>query len=167
MRTWRAAIGVVAGVALAAAALTGCAPASIHADTSQALQQNVVTIADAAASGDVATALAEVDRLQQQVTAGIADGSVSAADGERIQAALDQVRADLLALVPATEDEATTDSEPTTETDTTSDPEPTTPEPAATPETEAPADPVVEDTPPTGPGNSNGKDKDDKVKGKD
>ncbi|HEX5728377.1 MAG TPA: hypothetical protein VFX99_03005, partial [Microbacterium sp.] len=76
-----------AAVALAAGALAGCAAASpeISTATSGAMQTTVVSIAQSAATGDPATALAQLDALQQQLDAAVADGSVTAERAASIQ----------------------------------------------------------------------------------
>ncbi len=133
MRAPRPYLGAAMAAAALLLALSGCAPAPISAETSGALQQNVVSIAESAASGDIETAVAEADRMQQQLSAGLADGSIGAAEGASIQTALDAVRTDLQALLPAPAPEATPDVTP--------EPEDTTP--------------VVEDDEDSAPGNGN------------
>lgn len=86
-----------AAVALTAGALAGCAatPADISSGTAGELQTTVVAIAESAAAGDAAGALAQLDALQQQLDAAVADGSVSAERAAAIQSRIDLVRADL------------------------------------------------------------------------
>jgi ribosomal protein S20 len=86
-----------AAVALTAGALAGCAvtPGDISSGTAAELQTTVVAIAESAAAGDPAGALAQLDALQQQLDAAVADGSVSAERAAAIQSRMDLVRADL------------------------------------------------------------------------
>ncbi len=86
-----------AAVALTAGALAGCAttPGDISSGTAGELQTTVVAIAESAAAGDAAGALAQLDALQQQLDAAVADGSVSAERAAAIQSRIDLVRADL------------------------------------------------------------------------
>ena len=86
-----------AAVALTAGALAGCAatPADIAGGTAAEMQTTVVSIAESAAAGDSAGALAQLDGLQQQLDAALADGSVSAERAAAIQSRVDLVRADL------------------------------------------------------------------------
>ena len=90
-------LAFLAALALSAGVLAGCAPtpSEISSAVSTELQTTVVAIADAAAAGDAATALAELDQLQQQLDAALADGSVSAERAAAIQTRIDLVRADL------------------------------------------------------------------------
>jgi hypothetical protein len=130
--------------------MAGCSPSDLSAATADDLQVSVVSIADAAAAGDTATALAAVDGLQQQLTAALDAGTVRAERGARIQAALDQVRADLQALVPTPTPEPSEEA-PTAPVDpTVSDPAVT--ESPVVPETD---DSPAEDTEETGTGNDN------------
>lgn len=86
-----------AALALTAGVLVGCAatPADIAGETATQMQTTVVSIAESAAAGDAAGALAQLDGLQQQLDAALADGSVSAERGAAIQSRIDLVRADL------------------------------------------------------------------------
>jgi len=90
-----------AAVALATGALAGCAAASpeISTATSGAMQTTVVSIAQSAATGDPTTALAQLDALQQQLDAAVADGSVTAERASSIQTRIDLVRGDLQPVV--------------------------------------------------------------------
>lgn len=153
-----ASIGIAASVGLG---LTGCAvDPGLSAATSESLQNGVVSVANQAAAGDNAAALTSLDALQQQLQAAIASGDITADRAATVQAAIDLVRADLLAspAEQAPAPEATTEpTEPETEPET----EPPEPDDPATetpaPETEAP-DPVapVETAPadPNAPGNN-------------
>lgn len=86
-----------AAVALTAGGVAGCAvtPGDISSGTAGELQTTVVAIAESAAAGDAAGALAQLDALQQQLDAAVANGSVSAERAAAIQSRIDLVRADL------------------------------------------------------------------------
>lgn len=86
-----------AAIALTAGVLAGCAatPGDIASGTAAQLQTTVVSIAETAAAGDAAGALSQLDVLQQQLDAALADGSVSAERAAAIQGRIDVVRADL------------------------------------------------------------------------
>jgi hypothetical protein len=86
-----------AAVALTAGVLAGCAatPADIADDASAQLQATVVSVAETAAAGDAAGALAQLDVLQQQLDAAVAAGSVTSERATAIQSRIDIVRADL------------------------------------------------------------------------
>lgn len=181
-----------AGVLAAACTLalvTGCSAESAALDeaVSTAMTTSVVDVAEAASAGELDTAVATLDELQQQLDDAIAGDDVTADRAVRIQRALDVVRADLEAISAAA-------SDPSVEPDATQAPvETQTPEETETPaetqppeDTEAPAEvptqaPVVPEAdvpvvtpevqppgtdtgPPAGPGEK-GKGK-DKGKGK-
>ncbi|MFH8249367.1 hypothetical protein ACH3VR_03230 [Microbacterium sp. B2969] len=99
-----------AGAALAVA-LAGCAPqSSLDSAAGAQMQDAVVSVAQAAASGDPAGASTQLDGLQAQLDAAIHNDKVTAARAARIQTAIDAVRADLQALLappPAPEPSAT------------------------------------------------------------
>jgi hypothetical protein len=78
--------------------LGGCAQADagLTADAGAQLQTMVVSVAETAATGDHTAALADVDELQAALDAARDRGDVSDERAATIQAALDQVRADLL-----------------------------------------------------------------------
>jgi hypothetical protein len=107
----------LAALAVSAGILAGCAgtPSEISSAVSTELQTTVVAIADAAAAGDAATALAELDQLQQQLDAALADGSVSSERAAAIQTRIDLVRADLQP-EPVVEPAPETTTAPTTGT---------------------------------------------------
>ena len=94
-------VSFAVGVALTASALAGCAAATpeISSTASSEMQTTVVSIAESAAAGDAATALAQLDALQQQLDAAVADGSVSAERAASIQTRIDLVRGDLQPVV--------------------------------------------------------------------
>lgn len=104
----------LAGVLL----LGGCAPPAVQPT---AWQGSVETVADQAAGGDYAGALASLDALEAEVVARRDAGEVPVNEADRILAAIATVRADLAALVPAPEptpepEPAQTTQEPTPET---------------------------------------------------
>ena len=88
---------LAAGLLVAVAVLAGCAatPTDLSRETSTAMQTVVVSVAESAAAGDAAGALAQLDDLQLRLDAALADGSVSAERAAAIQIAIDRVRADL------------------------------------------------------------------------
>lgn len=79
---------------------SGCAQANtdLTAESAAQLQSHVVSVAETAATGDCAAAMAELDALQAALDAARERGEVSDARATSIQAALDVVRADLLQL---------------------------------------------------------------------
>ena len=89
--------GFAAAVVLTAGMLAGCAatPGDITDDAAAQLQSTVASVAETAAAGDPAGALTQLDVLQQQLDAALADGSVSAERAAAIQAKIDIVRAEL------------------------------------------------------------------------
>ena len=107
-----------AAVALTAGVLAGCAatPGDIADDASAQLQATVVSVAETAAAGDAAGALAQLDVLQQQLDAAVAAGSVTSERAAAIQSRIDVVRADLQpAVEPAPEPTVEPAPEPTAE----------------------------------------------------
>jgi len=98
------ALVLVAAVLLVAGCST--APTPIDATVSTELQAGVVEIADAAAAGDFEAGLSRLDELQAQLDTAIDEGGVTTQAAVAIQAAIDAVRADLVAL-------ATPEPEPT------------------------------------------------------
>ncbi|BDV31909.1 hypothetical protein [Microbacterium terricola] len=155
----RAAASLVAIALAVTLAACGTAPVDLARSASSVMQDSVVSVAEAAAEGDLATAVAQLDELQQRLDQAIADGDVSAVRAGAIQASIDAVRADLEAAAA--------------------------PEPSATPTPAAPATvdqgeettaPVDTSTGNSGPGKNSGKGKGadkpkgepkDKPKGKD
>ena len=109
---------VVAALALSAGVLAGCANTSpeISSGASTQMQTAVVSIAESAAAGDAASALAQLDQLQQLLDAALADGSVTAERGAAIQTRIDLVRADLQP-EPVVEPTPEPPTAPTTDTD--------------------------------------------------
>ncbi|WP_448006559.1 hypothetical protein [Agromyces bauzanensis] len=71
-------------------------------ETSAALHTSVVQIAERAAAGDYAGALAELALLERDLAAAVDAGRVDTEREERIRAAMDLVRADLEAAEVAT-----------------------------------------------------------------
>jgi hypothetical protein len=90
-------IAVLLGVSL----LSGCAVGSTDVGTtaSSQMQAAVTAIADSAAGGDYPAAVSKLDGLQSRLDQALADSQVGSSRGAQIQAAIDQVRADLTALV--------------------------------------------------------------------
>jgi hypothetical protein len=92
------------GVILAATAtvglLSGCAgsPTELSDAAATSMQSNVRKVADAAASGDYASAATQLDALQNRLTAATASNEVSASRALQIQASINLVKADLAAL---------------------------------------------------------------------
>jgi hypothetical protein len=84
------------------AALSGCTPSApeISTATAKQLQTSVSAVANAAATGNIAGAIAELDRLETQVREATASGAISASRTARIQATISLVRADLTAALP-------------------------------------------------------------------
>lgn len=94
--------------ALACAALvlgltTACqSPApDIGADQATAFQSRVLTVSTSVADGGYAAALEELTALESELDAAAADGTVSFARHQRIEAALVLVRADIQAAIAA------------------------------------------------------------------
>lgn len=81
--------------------LVGCSAGApdISTTTSSELQAAVQEIGTSAAAGQFASAVARLDNLQSRLDEALAAGQVGRDRGAQIQAAIDQVRADLGALV--------------------------------------------------------------------
>ncbi len=84
--------------------LVGCGSGApdIAATTSSELKAAVQDIGTAAASGRYAAAVTLLDTLQSRLDQALAAGQVTSDREAQIQAAIDRVRGDLGALVPAT-----------------------------------------------------------------
>jgi hypothetical protein len=97
----RTASGVSAAL-LVAAALSGCTPAppEIGAAAAKELHSSVLAVTQAAATGDIAGALADLNTLEAQLREATASGDVSADRNARIEASINLVRADLTAALP-------------------------------------------------------------------
>lgn len=80
--------------------LAGCSPgpADVDAATSRQMQTVVQEIATSASGADYTTAAAKLNSLQSRLDQALAAGQVGSQRGAQIQAAIDQVRADLSAL---------------------------------------------------------------------
>ncbi|CAN5319765.1 hypothetical protein BH09ACT5_BH09ACT5_19730 [soil metagenome] len=94
-------IGLVVALALSLG-LAGCAAPTTDdypAATAQALQARVLTVTEAAASGDATAALARLDELEAALLDAHARGTVDDGRYESITAAIALVRADLEAVV--------------------------------------------------------------------
>lgn len=94
MRTRRRAMLPAAAIALALTfGLSACGASS--EETAASMHGSVVQIAERAAAGDDAGALAELALLDRDVTAAAENGTIDAAREQEIRAAMDLVRADL------------------------------------------------------------------------
>ena len=133
--------------------LAGCAPSTpaLSAEISEQLQNDVVALANAAAAGDTAGAQGALAVLETRLAEGLAANTITADRGESIQAAVELVRADLVALT-------TPEVEPTTATETTTPVETTPPveTPTVEPTPVAPTEPTGPPTDENQPGNGNG-----------
>ncbi|HEX5729645.1 hypothetical protein [Microbacterium sp.] len=146
----------LAGATLVAGILAGCATpdSEISLDVSAQMQDSVVSIAESAAAGDLASATALLDELQKQLDDAVANGDVSAKRAAAIQNAIDVVRADLqappAAPVESPPAESTEPAQPTETPEPTESAPPTQPaEPTPSPEPVEPTEPAepVEPTP--------------------
>lgn len=87
---------MVVPAAVVTVALTfGLSACSTSEDAVAELHQSVVEVAERAAAGDYAGALAELALLDRDVAAALDAGSIDAAREQQIRAAMDLVRADL------------------------------------------------------------------------
>jgi hypothetical protein len=82
--------------------LAGCATPTLDGATGSDLQRSVVEVAELAAAGDAAAAIAQLDDLQTDLDAAIATDLITAARAARIQTAIDAVRIDLETLLAPT-----------------------------------------------------------------
>ena len=89
----------VLAAALISASLASCsAPApDLEPDSAQQLQAKVLSVSEAAAGSDPASALKSLDELVVQLDASAADGGVSFKRHQSIMKAIEAVRADLAA----------------------------------------------------------------------
>ncbi|EAR24991.1 hypothetical protein A20C1_06906 [marine actinobacterium PHSC20C1] len=107
MSVWKFDVGRViaaaSAVALVTAALTGCSQAApeIDSDAASRMQASVSAVTQAAAVGDPEGALTALDALEAQLKLDTESGAISAERSAQIQAAIDLVRADLTAALPA------------------------------------------------------------------
>ncbi|WP_400997441.1 hypothetical protein [Agromyces sp. GXQ0307] len=91
-----------ASVTLAiAAGLVGCAAAEDPATDAMGFRAQVVSVAESSAAGDFGDALTRLDRLQAEVDAAAAAGSLEADRAASITEAIALVRADLEAAIAA------------------------------------------------------------------
>ena len=113
MRHLRARRAILPAAALAVALTFGLSACGASSEsTAAAMHASVVQIAERAAAGDYAGALAELALLDRDVTNAADNGTIDAAREAEIRAAMDLVRADLEAAdAPAT---PTPTPEPTT-----------------------------------------------------
>lgn len=83
--------------------LAGCAPSGggYSATTAQTLQSDVLSVSEAAAAGDPATALARLDELDARLLDLLAKGAVDQARFDSVSAAIALVRGDLEAAIAA------------------------------------------------------------------
>lgn len=95
--SWNRGLRLLAAPLVVVALLGGCAgpAADLDASTGRDLQSRVLVVANAAADGDTAGALAALDALEAQLAAAEAAGTVSATRAADIRAAIALVRADL------------------------------------------------------------------------
>ncbi|MBD8104356.1 hypothetical protein [Plantibacter sp. CFBP 8775] len=95
--SWNRGLRLLAAPVVVVALLSGCAgpAADLDASTGRDLQSRVLVVANAAADGDTAGALAALDALEAQLAAAEAAGTVSATRAADIRAAIARVRADL------------------------------------------------------------------------
>ena len=95
--SWNRGLRLFAAPLVVVALLSGCAgpAADLDANTGRDLQSRVLVVANAAADGDTAGALAALDALEAQLAAAEAAGTVSATRAADIRAAIALVRADL------------------------------------------------------------------------
>ena len=126
--------------AIAVVLTFGLSACNTAENTGAAMHTSVVQIADRAAAGDYAGALAELALLDRDVAAALDAGRIDADREQEIRAAMELVRADLEASEVAT-----------------------TPTPTTPPTT----DPAVDDGDDDAPGNSDNKGKGNDDKGKD
>ena len=91
-------------VLVSGASLTACAPRpAVSDEAAQSLQASVLVVAESAAANDLARAVTELDALQARLDAAVGSGDVSDERSEKIQGAIDLVRADLAERVAAAE----------------------------------------------------------------
>ena len=83
-------------------ALSGCSPSTPDIDAAMAkqLHSSVAALTEAAAHGDIAGAIKDLDALERKVREATASGEISAERTARIQASISLVRADLTAALP-------------------------------------------------------------------
>lgn len=100
--------------AIAVALTFGLSACNTAGDTSAAMHTSVVQIAERAAAGDYAGALAELALLDRDVAAALDAGRIDTAREQEIRAAMELVRADLeAALATVTSPTPTPTPEPT------------------------------------------------------
>jgi hypothetical protein len=99
---WSHASAIACAMALVLATLSGCTPSAPEISTAAAkqLQASVSAVTNAAASGNIAGAIADLDTLETQVREATASGAISTSRTARIQATISLVRADLTAALP-------------------------------------------------------------------
>jgi len=91
-------------VLVSGAALTACAPQpAVSDEAAKSLQASVLVVAESAAADDLASAVTELDALQARLDAAKESGDVNDERSEKIQGAIDLVRADLAERVAAAE----------------------------------------------------------------
>jgi hypothetical protein len=109
MRVLRALVVAAASVSLC----VGCAAQpAIDSEISAELQQEVVDLANTAATGDAAAALTQLEALNLQLLEATSRGQVSSERSTQIGAAIELVRQDLQAAVDAVEPEPVQPVEP-------------------------------------------------------
>jgi hypothetical protein len=121
--SWNRGLRLLAAPVVVVALLSGCAgpAADLDASTGRDLQSRVLVVANAAADGDTAGALAALDALEAQLAAAEAAGTVSATRAADIRAAIARVRVDLAPTVetptPTPEPSSAEPAEPVTPVD--------------------------------------------------
>jgi hypothetical protein len=121
--SWNRGLRLLAAPVVLVALLSGCAgPATdLDASTGRDLQSRVLVVANAAADGDTAGALAALDALEAQLAAAEVAGTVSATRAADIRAAIARVRVDLAPTVetptPTPEPSSVAPAEPVTPVD--------------------------------------------------
>ena len=143
VRNRRALVPAAALAVALAFGLTACGASSEN--TAAAMHASVVQVAERAAAGDYAGALAELALLERDVATAAENGTIDGTREQEITTAMDVVRADLEAAEVATTP---------------------TPEPTTVPSGDDGTDDTGDDGN-KGPGNNNGNDDKGKGKGKD
>jgi hypothetical protein len=91
-------------VLLGAGALSGCAATpELSTEAAKGLQSSVQTVANNAAAGDLAAAVAALDALQAQLDDAVANDDINDGRATAVQAKIDLVRADLTRRIAAAE----------------------------------------------------------------
>lgn len=89
----------LAGAALTAGLLAGCAGTSYPPETAEALQQKVLTVSQTVAAGDLPGARAQLDELQASIDEALEDERITTERHDDIATAITLVRTDLDAAI--------------------------------------------------------------------